>query len=383
MITVLVYLGLSNIGALLGVAKSAFNMVHPILVAAMIAYVINPLTLVFEQYLLKNMSSPKARHTAAVMLSIIVVIVSLMILLTAMIPQIINSAKRFFDNFSLYSLQLTGLINSFVLNTEDMGVNLSGLTDISNQLLKWLTGFLDTSKPGNFIDTSFSIGVSVFNLVVSCILALYFLGDRDRLIGGGKRLMRAILTEQAYETTLDFCKRCHHILIRYIIFDLVDGLIIAVINLILMIILGLPYKAVISMFVGITNLAPTFGPIVGGGLGCFILLMVNPWYALTFLILTIVLQTFDGYILKPKLFGNTLGVPSVWILIVIIIGGRLFGVIGILLAIPFAAIADFVYRDLLERREAELLRKKEEAESQMDEIVETHVETRENHRKIE
>ena len=107
------------------------------------------------------------------------------------------------------------------------------------------------------------------------------------------------------------------------------------------------YAALISVIVGLTNLAPTFGPLAGAVIGVFFLVFVNPWFALWFLIFTAILQTLDGYIIKPKLFGNTLGVSSLWILISIIVLGRMFGIPGILLAIPFAAIIDFVYKDYL------------------------------------
>ncbi len=108
----------------------------------------------------------------------------------------------------------------------------------------------------------------------------------------------------------------------------------------------------ISVVVGLTNLAPTFGPVIGAAIGAFILLLVNPWYALYFLIFTVIIQIIDGYILKPRLFGGALGVPGVVVLICIIIGGRLFGIWGVLLAIPFAAIASFLVKEALERREA-------------------------------
>ena len=109
----------------------------------------------------------------------------------------------------------------------------------------------------------------------------------------------------------------------------------------------------ISMVVGVTNLAPTFGPILGAAIGSAILVLINPWYALGFLIFTLLLQTFDGYFFKPKLFGSLMGVPSILILAAIIIGGRMFGIVGILVAIPMAAIFDFLYRDeILPRLEA-------------------------------
>ena len=154
-----------------------------------------------------------------------------------------------------------------------------------------------------------------------------------------------------------FFKRCYQILIRYVGGDLLDGFVIALINFLFMVIMGMPYPLLISFVVGMTNLCPTFGPIVGGLIGAFILVLVNPWYALWFLIFTLVLQTLDGYIIKPKLFGDTFGVPSVWILVMIIVGGRIFGFWGIMLAIPFTAMFAYIFetfiKNLIDKRNEE------------------------------
>ena len=173
------------------------------------------------------------------------------------------------------------------------------------------------------------------------------------------------MSRQRYRELRDFAKRSDRILIRYIGGTILDGLIVAFANFIFMMIMQMPYAVLLSLVVGVTNLAPTFGPILGGAIGSLILLLINPWHALWFLIFTIILQTIDGYVIKPRLFGNTLGVAGIWILICIIVGGKAFGVIGILLAIPFAAISDFVYRESIlvrlrhfrERRDAESGRK--------------------------
>ena len=164
------------------------------------------------------------------------------------------------------------------------------------------------------------------------------------------------MKDETFNKCGDFMSRCNDILVRYISVDIVDGLIVGAVNFLFMLIMGMPYSVLISVIVGVTNLAPTFGPIIGAVLGSFILVLVNPWHALWFLVFTVVLQTVDGYILKPKLFGDSLGVSSLMILIAIVIGGRLFGVVGILLAIPFAAIIDFTWKDFvikkLEERKA-------------------------------
>ena len=147
------------------------------------------------------------------------------------------------------------------------------------------------------------------------------------------------------------------ILKRYIVFNLLDSLIVGGANAIFMAIVGMPYVGLVSFVVAIANLIPTFGPVIGALIGGFVLLMVNPWHALAFLIFTFILQTVDGYILKPKMFGDSLGVSGLWILVGVIVGGRAFGVVGILLAIPGVAILDFLYQEYflpwLETRERE------------------------------
>ena len=139
------------------------------------------------------------------------------------------------------------------------------------------------------------------------------------------------------------------------------------------------YIILISVTVAVTNLIPTFGPIIGGAIGAFILVLINPLHALYFLIITVVLQTIDGYVIKPRLFGGSLGVSGVWILLFVIVGGKLFGIAGMLLAIPCAAIVSFIYNDWKvvraerqskkHRREAEDAAEKDEDPAEKDEMI--------------
>jgi predicted PurR-regulated permease PerM len=122
-------------------------------------------------------------------------------------------------------------------------------------------------------------------------------------------------------------------------------------NAVFMLIARMPYVALISVVVGVTNLAPTFGPIVGALIGAFILFLVKPIAVIPFLLFTVVIQTVDGYVIKPKFYGSALSVPSVWVLVAIIVLGRMFGVAGILLAIPIAAIITYMIRDLLAKQD--------------------------------
>ena len=156
------------------------------------------------------------------------------------------------------------------------------------------------------------------------------------------------------------------ILVRYIVYSLLECLIVGSANAVFMLIMGMSYTPLVSFVVAITNLIPTFGPVIGMVIGGLILLLTRPIHALWFLLFSLVLQTIDGYLIKPKLFGNSLGVSGLWILIAIIIGGKMFGVAGMLLAIPCAAILDDLYVDYLvpwlEARKAEKMAEKTQEE---------------------
>ena len=240
---------------------------------------------------------------------------------------------------------LQNLLSKLGTSAETLHIDIHSITTMGNNMLAGFTENLPDNI-NSIVSTSVNIGSSIFNFVIAFILAIYFLGDKEHMVGGFTRLLKLTLSDKQFKEWSDFWRRCNSILLRYIGGDLLDAIIVGIANFIFMSWFSMPYSVLISVVVGVTNLAPTFGPIVGAVIGAFILVLVNPWHALWFLIFTIILQTLDGYVIKPKLFGNTLGISSVWILIAIIVFGRVFGIVGVLLAIPFAAIIDFSYREV-------------------------------------
>jgi predicted PurR-regulated permease PerM len=200
---------------------------------------------------------------------------------------------------------------------------------------------------GNVANAFASAGKGLFQWLIAFIIAIYLLGEKAKLKSGFARLLRALVGTQRYQPVSTFLKKCDSICNSYIVYNIIDSLLVGGANAIFMMLFGMQYMGLISSVVGLTNLVPTFGPMVGLVIGGFILFMVNPMHALFFIIFTLILQVVDGYILKPRLFGNSLGVSGLWILIGIIVGGNMLGIIGILLAIPSVAILDFIYKNYL------------------------------------
>ena len=322
----------------------------PVGIGLVIAYVLDPLAVVLEKYVLKKIRKEASRRFWSVVLSLIVVIVFVVTLLLVLIPQVVDSVVTFVSNIDNYADAIQDLLEQLQEFTKQYNFDISNVVIAGNDLLDNISSELPRTI-NRVINTSYHIGMGVFLGIIAFIMAIYFLLDKEKLIGGVARFFRAVLTDKAYGKCAGFWRKCNTIMVRYIACDLLDGLIVGSANLFFMALLGMPYAVLISVVVGVTNLAPTFGPILGAVIGAFILVLNNPWHALWFLIFTIIIQTLDGYILKPTLFGDQLGVSSVWILICIIVGGRMFGVGGILLAIPFAAIVDYLYQEWLKEKE--------------------------------
>ena len=366
---VLLYVVITHFHAIHDAIYALLGYTFPVVMGMIISYVLEPLVQFFEGFPFGKLKNRRLARNLSVALACVVLVVFIIILMSALIPQIISSVLSFIDNMDGYISQLLSIINSFGLTVEEtvegIDIDLSAVTNYSANILRTIASYLRENIP-LVLSSSTSIGSQIFTWIIAFIFSIYFLLDRHVIVEGLKRFFKLIIPEEKHETVRQFASRCNSIIGKYVIYEMIDALIVGVSNFIFMTITQMPYSVLISVVVGVTNLAPTFGPLVGAVVGAFILLLANPWNALTFIIFTIILQTIDGYVIKPKMFGGTLGVSSVVILSFIIIGGRMFGIWGLLLAIPTAAIVDFVYHQIiLKKLEAH---RKKQRENRVTEI---------------
>jgi predicted PurR-regulated permease PerM len=345
-IAVLLYLALSNIDLLFTGISAFLDFIYPVFLGLIIAYIMDPLVMLYQRYVFCRVKKKSARRNLSVVAGVLTVLAGIIFLMVALIPQIVNSISTFVNNIELYARSVQNFLKELEAQSSHWKFDVSSVIGQGELMVEKLMADMPRNI-NTILDTTVSLGKGVASWVIGLILAIYFLIDKENLKDGVDTLMRVFMLDRTYKNSVIFWNRCNQILLRYVVCDLLDGLLIGLTNWIFMTLTDMPYGVLISVVVGVTNMAPTFGPIVGGAIGAFILVLLNPWYALTFLIFTIVLQTIDGYVLKPKLFGATLGVSGVWILICIVVGGRMFGVGGILLAIPFAAIMDYIYKEFI------------------------------------
>lgn len=322
--------------------QSLLKMLSPIVTGIILAYLLDPIVKWLERHVFKKIKREPLRHTLAVVLAILVVLILLVLLIITLVPALIDSISGLIGRADSYSDVFKSLLER--LENLDVGLDLTTLKNSLGGSVKELLQKL-TANMGSLLSKLSGFGSSLVDFAMGVILAIYFMMDKKRLLAGIEKLRRSGLTPRRYETRTSFWRRCHEIFIQYIGCSLLDALIVGAANAVFMAVMGMPYIPLISVIVGVTNILPTFGPVIGGAIGALILVLDKPINALWFLGFTLVLQTADGYIIKPRLFSSSLGIPAVLSLISIILGGKLFGMLGILLAIPVAAVVQFLYTD--------------------------------------
>ena len=332
----------ANIDSISGFLEGVTRVLAPVIIGLILAYIIDPVAKFFETKVFAKMKKEGLRRTLSAVIALVLVLTLITVFIGTLIPNLISSISMLIDNADTYYATIEKAVD--YVNSLGFGLHID-LSAIEASVRNWLGDFVNnlSNNLSSILNTTKDIGTVLLNIVIGVILAVYILFSKEYLLKGLRRLRKALYTPKTYESHTKFWKRCDDIFTQYIGCNVIDAMIIGISNAIFMLILGMPYVSLVSFVVGIANLIPTFGPIIGGAIGALVLVLVKPSYALWFLIFTIGIQILDAYVIKPRLFSSSFGMAAVWTLISITVGGNLFGIVGVLLAIPVAAILSFIY----------------------------------------
>ncbi len=251
------------------------------------------------------------------------------------IPQVLISFDSLINNMSSYSDNISKLVRTFT-----HGKNIENLDGILANAQTYIMTYISGAS-----EQATNVGRIAINFFIDCIIAIYLLAGKNTHLRHAKKIARLILPSHALDPAADFLSKCNDIFSKFIVCELVDALIVGIINAIAMSVIGLPYIPLITVVVAVTNLAPTFGPMIGLVIGFLILFIIKPLYAIIFIAIVAVTQCLDAYVIKPKFFGNSMGISGLWIIVSVIIGQRLLGVVGMLIAIPIVAILKIIWEE--------------------------------------
>lgn len=342
-IAVAFYVILTHLGSITSGLLTFIGYFDTVILGGVIAYIMNPLAMLFERTVFAKVGQDKLKWSMSIGTAVILLLLMAGFLLRTLIPQLMDSLIMLVSNMDVYLASLHDLIEKWGLSEV---LRTDRLFDSSGDIVKRAQSYF-SQNAGSVMDASAAAGRSLVKWVIAFVLSVYILSAKTNLKNGFEHLLSTLMPEKRFNSFVSFVSRCDKILVSYIVASLIDAIIIGVLNLIFMSVMGMEYAGLISVVVAVTNLVPTFGPVVGGAVGALILLLVKPLHALIFIIFTFILQFIDPYFIKPRLFGNTLGVSGLLIVVSVLVCGRMFGVAGILLSIPLAAILSFVYKEAI------------------------------------
>lgn len=325
----------------------------PIIVGAVIAFLMNPVLVFFDRLfhtifqdkvITDKKKLFKVSRTLSVILTTIVFLGIITGVVWLVVPQLYDSIKQLVGNMDNYYSNLQNMVENINEKFQKLNIPEDELNKYLNTAYLKLQDMLNTKIMPNVDKIVVNIGSGVFsglkflyNFLIGIVASIYVMANKEYLASRGKKIIYAVFKVKNANNILDGLSEMNRIFGQFINGKILDSLIIGLIMFIVSTILNLPYAVLISVIVGVTNVIPFFGPIIGAIPCFFIVLIADPIKSLVLLLVILILQQFDGNILGPKIIGDTTGLSSFWVLTAVIVGGGLFGFFGMLLGVPVFA----------------------------------------------
>lgn len=351
---ILVYLGIRYVSVIAMAIGWLFDLLLPLLIGALIAVALNiPMGMVEGRLFRKDPTPARemARRPLAIVFSLALVLGALALVMALIVPELVSVIGVVVSSFSQCVDQLTAIDDSMNWSIIPFGEELSRIDvdweGLVRELEAWAAqiGTAAGSAIGGALDVAADVSLGL-------VFAVYALYSKERICAQFLRLVQAWLPERAAGEIVHVVGVCYGTFRLFIVGQVIEALVLGVLCAVGMIVLRLPYAAMIGALVCVTAMIPYVGGLIGGALGAFMIFSVDPFKALVFLVFLIVLQQVEGNLIYPKVVGGRISLPSVWVFAAVVVGGKLAGPAGMLLGVPAAASAYALLREATEGREA-------------------------------
>lgn len=321
------------------------GVIEPFIVAFFIAFIVNPIVKsLSERFYGKTcrIRNKKACLAFGIATAYIIIIGLIVAFCFYVVPQISASIASLTDQLPELYDRITTYLEKLEDNfTLDLGWAEAKLNELMPQLVTMGTDFVKNVIP-KLLDLSISIAKLVINILLSIAISIYMLYDKRSLSKNATRVLYSFVPKKKANSTLGVVKECGNIFTNFIVGKTIDSTIIGMICFVLMSILKLDYAVLLSVIVGVTNMIPYFGPFIGAIPGVVLFLCMSPFDALVFAIMILILQQFDGWVLGPKILGDSTGLTPLWVIFGITVGGAYGGVFGMFLGVPVIAVVAYL-----------------------------------------
>lgn len=337
----LIYLAIYYWPTVSSILELSVSAVFPLVLGGAIAYVINILMSFYERHFFPKSSKRsvfKIRRFVCLALALVTLVALIALVAILIIPQLTKAVSLIISELPEWIKKLISFLERTEILSDKTVDSLKGI-DWQSKIgeIVSVLGSGVGSAVTVIVDTVFSLISWVVSVFLALIFAIYLLAGKERICSQFTRLLKRFLSQKHFDGFVKIKDLLHDCFRKFIVGQCVEALILGVLCALGMLILRLPYAGMVGTIVGFTAIIPIAGAYIGGAVGAFMILTVSPVKALIFVAFLVILQELEGNLIYPRVVGSSIGLPAIWVLAAITVGGGLMGVAGMLLSVPLAA----------------------------------------------
>ena len=351
--TVLLVVALWKFEVVIDVLKTIGGIIFPFVLGGAIAFVINvPMSFlekkIFGKAKEENKAGKKLARPVSLLLTIILAVGVVVLVMFGVIPQLTRTIASLMISIANFIPQMQDWIREFSHNNQDIMKLVNQVQFNPDQAIKWGISILG-SGAGNMMNTTMSAVGSIVSgfatFFIAFSFACYILFQKEKLYVQIRKVFFAFIPKQKAEAFLKICSLTYQTFANFLTGQCVEAVILGSMFVVTLSILKMPYALLIGTLIAFTALIPIFGAFIGCAVGCFLIFMVSPKQAILFIIVFLILQQIEGNLIYPHVVGGSVGLPSIWVLAAVTIGGNLMGIVGMLIFIPLVSVLYTIFRE--------------------------------------
>ena len=357
--TIVILIALWNYAIIFGWIRFAFGIIFPFLLGGAIAFVLNvPMNFLEEKifhnkYLKEKKAVKKLARPVSLILTIAIVIGVVVLVMFIVIPELTETVLSLGRTIRTFIPDAQRFLEDLFKDNSEISRWLAGMNLNVDQIVNRAMSFFQNGA-GDVLNSTFlaigSIVSGVTTFVIAFVFACYVLLQKEKLRVQVIKVMYAFMPEKRVESCLEVCTLTAKSFSSFLTGQCVEALILGIMFFVVMTVINMPYTLLVAVLIAFTALIPIFGAFIGCVIGAFLILMVDPLKALIFVIVFLVLQQIEGNLIYPKVVGASVGLPSIWVLAAVTIGGNVMGVVGMLIFIPIVSVVYTLFRTSVYKR---------------------------------
>ena len=352
--TALIVVALWKFDVVLGGIKAVWRIIFPFALGGAIAFVINvPMSFLEKKLFGKakekgSKAAGKLARPISLLLTIVLVVGVIVLVMFGLIPQLTATIGSLMNSIADFIPQMQGWVREFTHNNREIMDLVNQVEFNPNKAIQWGMSILGNGA-GNFMNTTMTAvgsivsGVTTFFIAFS--FACYILFQKEKLHVQVRKVFFAFIPKRKAEVILEICSLTYRTFANFLTGQCLEAAILGSMFVITLSILKMPYALLIGIIIAFTALIPIFGAFIGCALGCLLIFMVSPKQAILFILVFLILQQIEGNLIYPHVVGSSVGLPSIWVLAAVTIGGNLLGIIGMLIFIPLVSVLYTLFRE--------------------------------------